>query len=55
MNEKHIEEIIGCYDTTGVSSNYSNFDADSLKVIEEEFGVFAVLFVKFKRALGNRF
>lgn len=52
---KHIDEIIGCYDTTGVSSNYSNFDADSLKVIEEEFGVFAVLFVKFKRALGNRF
>lgn len=51
---KHIDEVIGDYDVTGVSSEWSNFSCDSLNVVKDEFGVWVVLLVKLKRFFGKR-
>lgn len=50
---KHINDIIGFYDTTGVSSEWENFSDDSLKVIRDEFGNSAVIIAKAKRFVGE--
>ncbi len=50
---KHINEVIGFYDTTGVSSEWSNFSNDSLNVIKDEFGLLGVVLAKIKRKVGQ--
>lgn len=51
---KHIDEVIGNYDMTGVSSEWSNFSGDSLNVVKDEFGVLGELFVRLKRTIGRK-
>lgn len=53
---RYMPNLIVCdYDTTGVSSNFSAYQGDSLKIARKHGGNKAVLFVKVKRAVGKLF
>lgn len=45
--------VVADYDTTGVSSNISAYQGDSLQVVQKNGGKIAVLFVKMKRCIGK--
>lgn len=49
----HIDCIIVRYDDNGVSSSIDDFQKDSLSVIEDEFGLLGVYFVRMKRFFGK--
>lgn len=50
---KKMNIIIACYNTDGLSSNYKNYDIDSLNATEKNFGICGVWFVKIKRLIGK--
>ena len=51
---RYMPGLVVCdYDTTGVSSNFSAYQGDSLRIARKHGGNKAVLFVKVKRAIGK--
>lgn len=45
--------VIAYYNIDGLSSNYKNYDIDSLNATKKHFGIYGVCFVKIKRFIGK--